>query len=322
MQVSDAGFGVMLPTFDPFRTGPPPLLAAAALAEELGFDSGWVGDHLSFHPPVLDAIGALCGAAGTTGSLMLGTGVLLLPMRHPVWTAKQLATVDALAPGRLCVGVGVGGENPQEWEAAGVPVAARGRRLDESLEILLPLLRGEAVDHPGPLLPTRSPALEPVPATPPPLVVGGRSDAALRRAARVGDGWLGVWMSPDRAGRVRDRLAGLAAEHDRPAPTMLMMVFVHVTDPGDDPAAARAEAARFVRGQYGLPNEALETWVLVGGPDRVAEGLDALGAAGVEGFVLVPAAADLLEQYRRLAGVRERIGPRARRAAGGDEKEQ
>lgn len=321
MQVSDAGFGVMLPTFDPFRTGPPPLLAGAALAEELGFDSGWVGDHLSFHPPVLDAIGALSGAAGATRSLRLGTGVLLLPMRHPVWTAKQLATVDALAPGRLCVGVGVGGENPQEWEAAGVPVAGRGKRLDESLEILLPLLRGEAVDHPGPLLPTRSPALEPVPSVPPPLVVGGRSDAALRRAARVGDGWMGVWMSADRAGRVRERLGELATEYDRPVPTMLMMVFVHVVEPGSDAGAARDEAAAFVRGQYGLPFEALERWALIGSEDRVAEGLDALAASGVEGVVLVPAATDPLQHYPRLAGVREKVRLRARPAAGGNEKE-
>jgi len=130
VRVDRAGFGVMLPTFDPFRTGPPPLARGAALAEDLGFDAGWVGDHLAFHPPVMDALGALCAAAASTRTLLLGTGVLLLPMRHPVWTAKQVATVDALAPGRVLLGVGVGGENPAEWEAAGVPVRERGRRLD------------------------------------------------------------------------------------------------------------------------------------------------------------------------------------------------
>ena len=230
----DCGFGVMLPSFDPFRTGGPPLLEGAALAEQLGFDSGWVGDHLSFHPPVLDALGALSGAAGCTRRLALGTGVLLLPLRHPVWTAKQVSTVDALAPGRLMLGVGVGGENPEEWAAAGVPVGERGARLDESLEIVSALLRGEAVDHPGPLLPTRSPALEPVPATPPPIVVGGRSDAALRRTVRAGDAWMGVWMSARRAGRGR-RAAGRARRRGagRPVPSRLMMVFVHVGD-GDD----------------------------------------------------------------------------------------
>lgn len=306
--MADCGFGVMLPTFDPFRAGVPPLLDGAVLAEQLGFDSGWVGDHLSFHPPVLDALGALSGAAGRTRTLALGTGVLLLPLRHPVWTAKQVSTVDALAPGRLLLGVGVGGENPEEWLAAGVPVGERGARLDESLEIVTALLRGEAVDHQGPLLPTRSPVLEPVPATPPPIVVGGRSDVALRRAARVGDAWMGVWMSPRRAAQAAERLGELTS--GRPVPAMLMMVFVHVGD-GDE-GAALDEAAAFVHGQYGLPFEALERWALVGGEQRVADGLDALADAGVSGVILVPAARDPLEQYRRLAALR----PRTRWATG------
>jgi alkanesulfonate monooxygenase SsuD/methylene tetrahydromethanopterin reductase-like flavin-dependent oxidoreductase (luciferase family) len=215
-----------------------------------------------------------------------------------------VATVDALAPGRVILGVGVGGENPQEWEAAGVPVRERGRRLDESLEIVDALLRGKAVDHPGPVLPTRAPVLEPVPAVAPPLVLGGRSDAALRRAARIGDGWLGVWMSPRRVGDVAARLVGLAAEYGRSVPTVLMMVFVHVTGPGDDPEAARAEAAALVRGQYGLPFSALERWVVIGDERAVADALGALRAAGAAGFVLVPAASAPLRQYERLASVR------------------
>jgi alkanesulfonate monooxygenase SsuD/methylene tetrahydromethanopterin reductase-like flavin-dependent oxidoreductase (luciferase family) len=293
----------MLPSFDPFRTGRLPLVEGAVLAEELGFDSGWVGDHLSFHPPVLDAICALAAAAPVTRTLVLGTAVLLLPLRNPVWTAKQLATVQVLAPGRLILGVGVGGENPAEFEAAGVPVAERGRRLDESIEIVGRLLRGEAVDHGGPLLPTRSPALEPVPAHAPPLVVGGRSDAALRRAARGAQGWLGVWISPRRVAEVRERLYELALEYGRPPCELLLMVFVHVCDP-DGREAALTEAAAFVRGQYGLPFEQLRKWVLVGTRDEVADGLAALREAGAESFVLLPAAADPLEQYRRFADVR------------------
>jgi alkanesulfonate monooxygenase SsuD/methylene tetrahydromethanopterin reductase-like flavin-dependent oxidoreductase (luciferase family) len=304
LRVSDTGYGVMLPSFDPFRTGAPPLLEGAELAEELGFDSGWVGDHLSFHPPVLDALGSLSAVAARTERLVLGTGVLLLPMRHPVWTAKQLATVAALAPDRLLLGVGVGGENPAEFEAAGVPVEERGRRLEEGLEIVTRLLRGEAVDHPGPLLPTRSPALEPSPTVPPPLVIGGRSEAALRRAARMADGWLGVWMSARRVREVRQRLHDLAAEYDRAPVGVLMMVFVHVTD---DVAAGRAEAAAFVGGQYGLPFESLDRWVIVGDEAHVAARLTELRTAGVEGFVLMTAAADPLGQYRRLAQARRLI---------------
>lgn len=308
-RVTDTGFGVMLPSFDPFRTGAPPLLEGAELAEELGFDSGWVGDHLSFHPPVLDAVSALAAVAARTQRLALGTGVLLLPLRNAVWTAKQLATIAALAPGRLLLGVGVGGENPAEFEAAGVPVAGRGRRLDEGIAILTALLRGEAVEHPGPLLPTRSPALEPAPASAPPLIVGGRSEAALRRAASAADGWLGVWMSARRVRTVRARLDELAVECGRPPVALQLMVFVHVTVDASPAAVAagRAEAAAFVKGQYGLAFEKLERWVLVGDPAHVAAELTELRAAGATGFVMMAAAADPLEQYRRLAAVRAAI---------------
>jgi alkanesulfonate monooxygenase SsuD/methylene tetrahydromethanopterin reductase-like flavin-dependent oxidoreductase (luciferase family) len=111
-------------------------------------------------------------------------------------------------------------------------------------------------------------------------------------------------MSPRRVRGAAGQLAELAAEHGRPVPTVLMMVFVHVTGPGDDPVAARTEAAGLVRGQYGLPFEALERWVVIGDEHAVAEALGALRAAGAAGFVLVPAAAEPLRQYERLASVR------------------
>jgi alkanesulfonate monooxygenase SsuD/methylene tetrahydromethanopterin reductase-like flavin-dependent oxidoreductase (luciferase family) len=214
-----------------------------------------------------------------------------------------VATVSVLAPDRFILGVGVGGENPVEFEAAGVPVSERGRRLDESIEIVGRLLCGDAVEHDGPLLPTRSPALEPAPAAAPPMVVGGRSDAALRRAARGAEGWLGVWISPRRVAEVRVRLDELAEEYGRPPCRLMLMVFVHVCEP-DGHDAALTEAAAFVRGQYGLPFEQLRKWVLVGTEDEVADGLAALRDAGAESFVLTAAAADQLEQYRRFAGVR------------------
>lgn len=304
LTVRDCGFGVMLPNFDPLRRGGPPLLAAARLAEELRFDSGWVGDHLSFHPPVLEPCGALAAVAAVTERLVLGTGVLLLAMRNPVWTAKQLGTVAALAPDRLVVGVGAGGENPAEFEAAGYPVAGRGRRLDEAIDVVDALLRGEAVDHPGPLVPVRSPALEPVPSSRPPLVVGGRSVHAVRRAARLADGWFGVWLDPARVRRAVDALHRHAAEFGRPVCTPVMLVFAHVTRHS---AQGRRELEQVVAGQYALPVEAIERWCLVGDEERVAEGLAEYRASGVESFVVMPAGVDVLAQYERLAGVRDRL---------------
>ncbi|NMH90434.1 LLM class flavin-dependent oxidoreductase [Pseudonocardia bannensis] len=181
----------------------------------------------------------------------------------------------------------------------------RGARLDESPEIVAALLRGEAVDHPGSLLPTRSPALEPAPDPVPPLVVGGRSDAGLRRAARTAEGWLGVCTSPRRLRRARERLQEHAAEYGRPPCTSLMMVFTHVIAGAQSREAAREERARFVAGQYGLALEAVERWSLIGDGREVAEGLAALRAAGAAGFVLFPAAADPLVQYERLARMRQ-----------------
>jgi len=157
------------------------------------------------------------------------------------------------------------------------------------------------VDHPGPLLPVRSPVLEPVPATPPRVVVGGRSEAALRRAARVADGWLGVWMSAKRLAETRAQLHEYCAEQGRPPCTVLQMVFVHVTD---DAAAGEAEAFAFAQGQYGPAAEKLGRWTLVGDAARVAAGLAELREAGAEGFVIMPAARDILGHYHRLAKVR------------------
>lgn len=300
-----AGLGIMLPTFDPFGQGTPPLLEAAELAEQLEFDSGWIGDHLAFHAPILETTCALAAAAARTSRLKLGTGVLLLGLRHPVWTAKQLGTIGALAPGRLLLGVGVGGENPAEWEAAGIPVRERGRRVDEALEILPPLLRGQPVAHPGPLLQVQSPRLAPVPGEMPPLGIGGRSDAAITRAARAGDAWLPLWLSPERLERGRLALEEQAEALGRQRPSVVVMVFAAVTS---DQARSRAEAERFVRGQYGLPFERLERWCLIGDEEDVAAGVAAHRAAGAAGVVLVAIAEDALGQLERFAGVRARLG--------------
>jgi alkanesulfonate monooxygenase SsuD/methylene tetrahydromethanopterin reductase-like flavin-dependent oxidoreductase (luciferase family) len=300
-----AGFGLMLPSFDPYRQGAWPLLEAAERAERLGFDSGWVGDHLQYHPPTLEPYGALCAAAARTSRLRLGFAVMLLALRSPVWVAKQLATLEALAPGRIVFGAGVGGESPAEFEAAGVPLHERGRRVDEALEIVGRLLEGGPLDHRGPLFTVRTPGLEPVPGRRLPLVVGGRSEAAQARAARVADAWLAVWLSPDRVGEGRDRIAALAAAAGRPAPETLVMVFVHL---GHSRERARADVDTLMRGQYGLPLERLERWCLIGDAETVAEGLAAHRAAGATGFVLHPACPDPLSQLEPLAAVRELLG--------------
>lgn len=300
----------MLPNFDPFRSGRLPVVRAAGLAEEIGFDSGWVGDHLAFHPPILEAACALSAAAARTERLRLGFGVMLLALRPPVWVAKQLGAIDALAPGRLLFGVGVGGENPAEWEAAGVPVTERGRRVDEALEVLPQLLAGQPVDYRGRYVQVRAPALEPAPREMPPVVVGGRSEAAIRRAARYGDAWLPVWLDAERVAARRAQLASLASELGRAEPETIMLAFACVTD---DVARAREKAAALMAGQYRLPFERVERWCPIGDADHVAGVLETYRDVGAGGFLLVPLSDEPLEQIERFAAVRDRIS--ATRAA-------
>lgn len=299
------GWGVLLPTFDSLGWGTP-VVAAAKHAERLGFDALWVGDHLVSHPPVLDSLSSLAAAAAVTDRVALGISVLQLALRHPAWAAKQLATIDALAPGRLRLGVGIGGEYPEEFITAGVPRAVRARRLDEIMQVLPALLAGEPVDHLGPLAPVHTTGLRPAVSALPPVTVGGRSDAALRRAARYGDQWMGMWLSASTVRGCTARLAEFATEQGRPMPSVAMLVLVNVDD---DARAARHGAAEFMRAHYRLPLERVERWTGYGRPGQVADLLRDYAAVGVSEFVLMPAAADVLAQYERLAAVRELVSP-------------
>ncbi|HEU4974425.1 MAG TPA: LLM class flavin-dependent oxidoreductase [Baekduia sp.] len=308
------GLGVLLPTFDPLRTGDPPRVAEAArLAEDLGFHAVWAGDHLIAPAPVLDAPACLAAAAVVTERVALGFSVMLLGLRPVAWAAKQLATIDALAgPGRLRLGVGVGGEFPEEFAAAGVPHRRRGARLDDALDALPDLLAGRPVRRQGRTQAFDVAPLEPAPSAPPPLYVGGRSEAALARAARVADVYLPMWLTPGAVAERGERLAELAAAHGRPRPRLALLAGVHVDA---DRAAARAQAAAHLRGQYRLELDRVERWTALGSADEVAEQLQAHLDAGVDELVLMPYGGDALAQYERLADVGSRLTPSASPAA-------
>ncbi|HWD75950.1 MAG TPA: LLM class flavin-dependent oxidoreductase [Solirubrobacteraceae bacterium] len=297
--------GILLPNFDATRTGgPPQVVAAARLAEELSFDAAWVGDHLACPAPGLDAPACLAAAAAVTSRIGLGFSVMLLGLRPPAWTAKQLATIDALSGGRLLLGVGVGGEFPAEFAAAGVPVKQRGARLDESLAVIGDLLTGRPVDHAGRTLTFQSPGLEPAMPVPPPIYVGGRGEPALRRAVRHGDMWLPMWLTPERVAERSQMLAELAEEAGRPCPGTALLIGVHIDD---DRERARAEAEAHIRGQYGMGLERIERWTLLDSIDGAVEQLDAYRQAGVREFLLMPLGHEPVAQYEPLAEVRTRL---------------
>jgi probable F420-dependent oxidoreductase len=297
--------GVLLPNFDAVRGGgPPQIVAAARLAEELGFDAAWVGDHLSCPAPGLDAPSCLAAAAAVTDRIALGFSVMLLGLRPPAWAAKQLTTIDVLSGGRLLLGVGVGGEFPEEFAAAGVAVKQRGARLDDALDVIGDLLTGRPVDYEGRVQRVISPALEPAMTAPPPIYVGGRGEPALRRAARHGDMWLPMWLTPQRIAERSERLAGLADAEARPTPGTALLIGVHIDD---DRARARAQAEAHIRGQYRMGLEMIERWTLLDSIDGAVEQLEAYRQAGVQEFLFMPLGREPLAQYERLAEVRARL---------------
>lgn len=288
------------------RTGDPlRVVEAARLTEQLGFDAVSVGDHLWCPAPVYEASMSLAAAAAVTERVKLCFGVMLLGLRTPAWAAKQIVTLDALAPGRVVLGVGVGGEFPAEFEAVDRKVSERGRRLDESLSVIGDLIQGRAVNHEGRTLKLHTPALEPPISVMPPIFVGGRGEPSLRRAARFGDAWMPIWMSPRRMAERGERLAELAAEQGRKRPKLALVLGVHVDE---DEARARRNAERYIHGQYGMAFEKVEHWTAFGAAKRVAEYIESHREVGVEHFTLMTLSEQPLTQIQRLAKVLELCG--------------
>ena len=181
-----------------FEGGARRLRDGVAAIAAAGIDRVCVGDHVSFHGGrgfdglvQATALAALC-------DLEVQTAVYLLPLRHPVPVARQVNSLAQLAEGRFVFGVGVGGEDPNEVAMCGVDPATRGKRMDESLTIVRALLAGETVDATGGFFELDSARVLPAPDAPVPVMVGGRSAAALRRAGRLSEGYLALWTTPDR----------------------------------------------------------------------------------------------------------------------------
>jgi probable F420-dependent oxidoreductase len=278
----------------------------AELAEASGFDSLWAGDHLSFVNPILELTVALSAFAAWTERILLGAGVLLLPLRAPGLVAKQIASLDYLSGGRVVLGVGVGGEGPKDFEAAGVPAGERGARADEGIAALRVLFAGGPAAFSGRFYRFEGVAVDPPPVRPggPPILVGGRSDAALRRAGRLGDGWLAYMVSPDRFARDFAAVRRHAEDAGRD-PGLLEAGLVVPAHVGDSGRRARRRTQEHLSRRYGRPFEArhVERYCVVGTPEECRERLEAYAAAGVRHVVFNPAgpADGVLEECRRLA---------------------
>ena len=271
------------------------LVELVALVDRSDYDSLWVGDHVSFPLPILDPLLQLAQAAVVSRRLTLGTSVYLLPLRHPAPVAKQIATLDHMTEGRLIFGVGVGGEFPKEYEVCGVPHGERGARLAEGVGVLRKLWTGEKVSHAGKFyggfsdVPMQPPARQ---AGGPPIWFAGRSDAALRRIGRIGDGWLSYVITPDMYRAGLDKIAQAADATGRGVSRFGTghLLFTRVDDTYEKALDAATETLSV---RYAMDfRKAAQRYCALGRPEQIAETIRQFHAAGVRHVIL-----DLLGPY-------------------------
>lgn len=250
----------------------------------------FVADHVSFHVGLgMDGLVQAALISGLEPRLQVVVGVYLLALRHPVPVARQIATLCESSPGRLVLGVGVGGEDRHEIEICDVDPSTRGRRTDECLVALRGLLSGQPTSHAGEFFSFDAAQILPAPDPAVPVVIGGRSSAAVRRAGRFGDGWLGVWCSPRRFAEVVGEAGSHAADAGRPAPVQNgLQVWLSVDG---DRQAARARLARGMEDMYRVPFERFEKYSPYGEPAEIADFLAPYVEAGCRFFNLMPLAA-------------------------------
>jgi alkanesulfonate monooxygenase SsuD/methylene tetrahydromethanopterin reductase-like flavin-dependent oxidoreductase (luciferase family) len=285
-----------------FIPGAPSDEAAAEYArdaEAAGIDGVFLGDHVTFYGSGSDALIKLAALAAVSTKLELQTCVFLLALRHPTPVALQCAMIDRMSKGRLILGVGIGGEDPNEWWACGVDPKTRARRTDESLQILRSLWTQEDTTFDGKYYKLSAVKMRPKPhrASGVTLQVGGRSDAALRRTAFYADGWSGIWVSVRRFIEAGEKIAEFAREAGREDMTFPRgMQFWMGID--SDKAAARAKVGGSMQAFYRLPFERFEKWTPYGTPEEIAEFLAPYVEVGCEwlNFVVADAPEAVLER--------------------------
>ena len=280
------------------------LVELVGLVDRCGYDSLWVGDHISFAIPILDPLLQLAQAAVASRRLLLGTNVYLLPLRHAGPVAKQVATLDHLTEGRLIFGVGVGGEFPREYQLAGVPIGERGARLSEAIRVLRKLWSGETVSHDGPFYPFPELSMQPPSRQPggPPIWCGGRSPGALRRTGRLADGWMSYVVTPQmyRASLAAIAEAAEAAERQIARFGTGHLLFTRLDDTYEKALDAASETLSV---RYAMDfRKAAQRYAALGPATQIAGRIREFHAAGVRHLVL-----DLVGPYEERDAQIERV---------------
>ena len=268
------------------------IAAEARWLEELGFEYISVGEHFmrgSPPGPTQAALPLLAVAAGATDRIRLLSSIVLVPFYHPLVLAKFAATLDIASQGRLTLGVGVGGEFPVEFEAAGLNPRQRGRRTDECLEVVRRLWTQDTVSFQGRHFQLDDAAINPRPHQDPhpPVWVAGRRDAAMRRAVRYGDGWLPYFYSPERYVDSVEKIHSFAAGESRDLSGFHWGLFPYIsiypTEEGAAHTAAEALGGRYLYGGDFL--NIVRNYCLLGPPEQCAERLQEYIDAGARHIV-------------------------------------
>jgi alkanesulfonate monooxygenase SsuD/methylene tetrahydromethanopterin reductase-like flavin-dependent oxidoreductase (luciferase family) len=260
--------------------------------ERAGIDGVCVGDHVSFRDGRgYDGLVHATALAVASTRLDVWTAVYLLALRHPVPVARQVASLAALAPGRFVFGVGLGGDDRHELEVCGVDPRRRGRRFDACLDVVRALLAGREVTLDDGELHIPGAVVRPVPDPAVPIVVGGRSDAALVRAGRVADGWIALWTTPERVAVSIAEVTHHAERFGR-APLPDRHALVVWCGFGATTERARPAVAAAMEELYKRPFEDFARYVPCGRPDDVAAELAPYVDAGVRDLLVIGVAED------------------------------
>jgi probable F420-dependent oxidoreductase len=273
----------------------------AETAEAVGLDSIWLSDHIVTRNPTLDITCLFAMIAARTKRMKMGPSVLTLPARNPVHIAKTYATLDYLSGGRMIMAVG-SGSDLRDLAASGVPVEERGKRLDEGIEILRKLWTESHVTYRGRFYQFEDVTIEPKPQNGPlDIWIGGKSDAILKRVARLGDGWFPALTTPAEFRHDMDKLVAFGEERGREVNPREagVLLLTHITE---DREAGWRTVAPFLRNLPMAP-EALVERCLVGPAKECQEKLAAFVEAGCSKFVLRPSCppAEVLAQIEAYA---------------------
>lgn len=307
-------FGVMIT----IETELKDVVPLARRAEELGYDFLGFGEHVFFHGPVTNAFVTLAAAAGATERIRLLSAATILPVYPAALAAKMAATLDGVSGGRFDMGIGIGGENPAELRACGADPTTRGARTDEGLEVMTRLWAGERLTFDGRFNTIEGALLEPLPVQRPrpPLWIGGRKPAAMRRAGRFADVWFPYMVDPDQLAKGLGQARAAAVDHGRQAEEISGALFSWALVHKDGAVARRTALATLQRIYVQDFSPLADRYVPAGTPEQVAARYAEYAEAGADKILFTPAcpgaddvsAAMELFAHEVIPAVREKVG--------------